>query len=200
MSYSDFTLEDIRKKLHLKTSTRDNIFAEVIPLPASDFLKETLAYNVPFALGSNTEKSRSEMIIAPILLELTRKKSQQISLFSGVDFTVESSQGLNGICDFLISFSPDILLINAPVIAIVEAKKENIQGGLGQCIAEMYAARLFNEREGNQITEIYGAVTTGDIWKFLKLSDELVQIDVVEYFLNDIDKILGILATSVSKD
>jgi hypothetical protein len=200
MSYSDFTLEDIRKKLHLKTSTRDNIFAEVIPLPASDFLKETLAYNVPFALGSNTEKSRSEMIIAPILLELTRKKSQQISLFSGVDFTVESSQGLNGICDFLISLSPDILLINAPVIAIVEAKKENIQGGLGQCIAEMYAARLFNEREGNQITEIYGAVTTGDIWKFLKLSDELVQIDVVEYFLNDIDKILGILATSVSKD
>jgi len=200
MSYSDFTLETIKKKLHLNTSTRDSIFAEVIPLPASDFLKETLAYNVPFALGSNTEKSRSEMIIAPILLELTKKKSRQISLFSGVDFNVEPSQGLNGICDFMISLSPDILMINAPVIAIVEAKKENIQGGLGQCIAEMYAARLFNEREGNQqITEIYGVVTTGDIWKFLKLSGELVQIDVVEYFLNDIDKIIGILVSAISE-
>ncbi len=200
MSYSDFTLETIKKKLHLNTSTRDSIFAEVVPLPASDFLKETLAYNVPFALGSNTEKSRSEMIIAPILLELTKKKSQQISLFSGVDFNVEPSQGLNGTCDFMISLSPDILLINAPVIAIVEAKKENIQGGLGQCIAEMYAARLFNEREGNQqITEIYGVVTTGDIWKFLKLSGELVQIDVVEYFLNDIDKIIGILVSAISE-
>jgi len=200
MYYSDFTLETIKKKLHLNTSTRDSIFAEVFPLPASDFLKETLAYNVPFALGSNTEKSRSEMIIAPILLELTKKKSRQISLFSGVDFNVEPSQGLDGTCDFMISLSPDILLINAPVIAIVEAKKENIQGGLGQCIAEMYAARLFNEREGNQqITEIYGVVTTGDIWKFLKLSGELVQIDVVEYFLNDIDKIIGILVSAISE-
>jgi len=199
MSYSDFTLETIKKKLHLNTSTRDSIFAEVVPLPASDFLKETLAYNVPFALGSNTEKSRSEMIIAPILLELTKQKSRQISLFSGIDFNVEPSQGLNGICDFMISLSPDILLLNAPVIAIVEAKKENIQGGLGQCIAEMYGARLFNEREGNEIIEIYGTVTTGDIWKFLKLSGELVQIDVVEYFLNDIDKILGILASAISE-
>ena len=83
------------------------------------------------------------------------------------------------------------------MIIIVEAKKENIKGGLGQCIAEMYAARLFNEREENQITEIYGVVTTGEIWKFLRLSGELVQIDLAEYFLNDLNKILGILSSGV---
>jgi len=88
-------------------------------------------------------------------------------------------------------------LINAPIIVIVEAKKENIKGGLGQCIAEMYAASLFNEREGNKITEIYGVVTTGEIWKFLKLSGERVQIDLAQYFLNDVNKILGILASGV---
>ncbi|MEA5618523.1 hypothetical protein VB711_11845 [Cronbergia sp. UHCC 0137] len=65
-------------------------------------------------------------------------------------------------------------------------------------MAEMYAARLFNEREGNRITEIYGVVTTGEIWKFLKLSGERVQVDLVEYFLNNVDKILGILASGVS--
>ncbi|GCL35647.1 MAG: hypothetical protein ACKO9I_12000 [Sphaerospermopsis kisseleviana] len=54
-------------------------------------------------------------------------------------------------------------MINAPVILVVEAKNENIKGGLGQCIAEMYAAKLFNEREENEITEIYGVVTTGEI-------------------------------------
>jgi hypothetical protein len=195
MSYSDFTLETVKKTLNLDISSRENIFTQIAPLPASDNLQETLAYNVPFALASNTEKSRSEMIIAPILLELTKKFAQEISLFSGVEFNIEPSQGLSGSCDFLISRSPEILLINAPVIMIVEAKKENIKGGLGQCIAEMYAAKLFNEREGNEITEIYGVVTTGEIWKFLKLSGERAQIDLAEYFLNDVNKILGILAT-----
>ncbi len=200
MSYSDFTLEAVKKNLNLKISTRDNIFAGVTPSPISDYLQETLAYNVPFALASNTEKSRSEMIITPILLELTKQKkqkNQEISLFSGVEFNVDFSQGLSGNCDFIISRSPEFLLINAPVILVVEAKKENIKGGLGQCIAEMYAARLFNEREENEITEIYGVVTTGEIWKFLKLSDERVQIDLAEYFLNDVAKIMGILTSAV---
>ncbi|MDB9465780.1 hypothetical protein [Dolichospermum circinale] len=197
MSYRDFTLETVKKNLHLNISSREDIFSKVAPLPVSEYLQETLAYNVPFALASNTEKSRSEMIITPILLELTKKFVNQISLFSGVEFNIEPSQGLNGNCDFLISRSPEFLLINAPVIIVVEAKKENIKGGLGQCIAEMYAARLFNEREENQVTEIYGVVTTGEIWKFLRLSGELVQIDLAEYFLNDVNKILGILASGV---
>ena len=197
MSYSDFTLENVNKSLHLSISSREDIFSGVAPLPVSEYLQETLAYNVPFALASNTEKSRSEMIITPILLELTKKFINQISLFSGVEFNIEPSQGLNGNCDFLISRSPEFLLINAPVIIVVEAKKENIKGGLGQCIAEMYAARLFNEREENQVTEIYGVVTTGEIWKFLRLSGEVVQIDLAEYFLNDVNKILGILARGV---
>jgi hypothetical protein len=197
MSYSDFTLETVKKNLHLNISTRDNIFAEVAPLLVSDYLQETLAYNVPFALASNTEKSRSEMIITPILLELTKKKSQEISLFSGVEFNIDPSQGLSGNCDFIITRSPEFLLINAPVILIVEAKKENIKGGLGQCMAEMYAAKLFNEREENEIKEIYGVVTTGEIWKFLKLSGERVQVDLAEYFLNDVDKIMGILTSAI---
>lgn len=197
MSYSDFTLETIKKSLNLNISTREDIYPEIAPLPISDYLQETLDYNVPFALASNTEKSRSEMIITPILLELTKKFSNQISLFSGVEFNIDPSLGLSGTCDFLISRSAEFLLINVPVIVIVEAKKENIKGGLGQCIAEMYAARLFNEREGNEITEICGVVTTGEIWKFLKLSGERVQIDLAEYFLNDVEKILGILASSI---
>ncbi|MTJ48397.1 hypothetical protein [Dolichospermum sp. UHCC 0259] len=197
MPYSDFTLETVKKTLNLNISTRENIFPEVAPLPVSEYLQETLAYNVPFALASNTEKSRSEMIIAPILLELTKKFFNQISLFSGVEFNIEPSQGLSGNCDFLISLSSEFLLINTPVIVIVEAKKENIKGGLGQCIAEMYAATLFNQREGNEDTEIYGVVTTGEIWKFLKLSGARVQVDLAEYFLNDVNKILGILASAV---
>jgi hypothetical protein len=197
MAYSDFSLASAKKALDLNISTRQDIFHEIPELTCSDRLKETLTYNVPFALASNTEKSRSEMIIAPILLELTRDFQDRISLFSGVDFTVDSDRGLNGNCDFLVSHSPNLLILTAPVIVIVEAKKENINNGLGQCVAEMYAAKLFNEREGNEVAAIYGAVTTGDIWKFLRLKNKTVDIDLPEYFLNNINKILGILADGI---
>jgi len=49
------------------------------------------------------------------------------------------------------------LYLSAPAIAIVEAKKEDIIGGLGQCIATLYAASIFNQRENNPIPCIYGA-------------------------------------------
>jgi activator of 2-hydroxyglutaryl-CoA dehydratase len=80
---------------------------------------------------------------------------------------------------------------------LVEAKKEDILAGLGQCVAEMVAAQIFNEREGNEISVIYGTVTSGTNWKFLKLEGKVVEIDLVEYYLTDMNKILGILASGV---
>ncbi len=197
MAYSDFSLARVIKTFNLTISSQKDLFSAVSPLECSNILTETLTYNVPFALASNTEKSRSEMIIAPILLELTKQCPNQISLFSGVDFSVDEEQGLNGSCDFLISRSTELLIITAPAILIVEAKRENINLGLGQCVAEMYAARLFNEGEGNEISPIYGVVTTGEVWKFLRLEEEKIEIDLSEYFLNEVSKIMGILVGGV---
>jgi hypothetical protein len=140
-----------------------------------------------------TEKARSEFLIAPILAEVRRQLNNQIALFSGSEFSVEPAQGLQGFCDYIISASREQLLITAPVMVIVEAKREDIIGGLGQCIAAMVAAQLFNQRTGNEISRIYGAVTTGTNWKFLTLAGKIVAIDRVEYYINQIDKILGIL-------
>jgi hypothetical protein len=61
----------------------------------------------------------------------------------------------------------------------------------------MVAAQIFNEREGNEISVIYGTVTSGTNWKFLKLEGKVVEIDLVEYYLTDVNKILGILASGV---
>ncbi|HBE20368.1 MAG TPA: hypothetical protein DEG17_21960 [Cyanobacteria bacterium UBA11149] len=199
MAYSDFSLASVKKTFNLTISSQKDLFSGVSPLPYSNLLKETLDYNVPFALASNTEKSRSEMIIAPILLEVTKKCAHQISLFSGVDFHVDKEQGLNGTCDFMISRSSELLIISAPVILIVEAKRENINLGLGQCVAEMYGAKLFNQEEGNEISRIYGVVTTGEVWKFLRLEEDKVEIDLGEYFLNEVNKILGILVSAVGE-
>lgn len=195
MSYSEFSLDKAVKTFKLITSERVNLFAETAEIECSNILTQTLQYNVPLALAMNTEKARSELIIAPILLELRRQLQDKISLFSGTEFNIAPELGLNGICDFLISKDPELLFIRSPVVALVEAKKENINSGLGQCVAEMVAAKLFNEQEGNNIGTIYGVVTSGNIWKFLKLEAQVISIDAVEYYLQNLPKILGILVS-----
>jgi len=199
MPYSEFTLARVKKQFALTTSEDIDIFAAVPKLECSEYLTETLRYNVPLALASNSEKARSEMIITPILVEVRKQLKSKFSLFSGIDFTVDAEKGLAGFCDFIISSGSERLFVSSPVMMLVEAKKEDILAGLGQCVAEMVAAQIFNEREGNEISVIYGVVTSGTNWKFLKLEGEVVEIDLIEYYLTDINKILGILASGVSQ-
>lgn len=198
MAYSDFTLDRVLRTFDLTLSEQVDLFATVPELEPSTLLADSLRKNLPLALASNTDKFRSEMIIAPILVDFRRQLSYQVSLFSGIDFTIDTEKGLNGSCDFLINRSPELLIVRAPVITIVEAKKENINAGLGQCVAEMLAAKLFNEREGNEIKVIYGAVTTGDRWKFMKLEGQVLEIDLGEFLLSNLGKIMGVLASGIT--
>jgi hypothetical protein len=197
MAYTDFSLTKFKKNFNITIKEEADLFATVEPIEISEKLTNTLEETTELALAINTEKARSEMIITPILLEVRRKANYQISLFSGTDFNVDIERGLNGYCDFVISRSREQLTINAPVLIIVEAKNENIKGGLGQCAAAMLAAQLFNEQEGNEIKTIYGAVTTGDIWKFLKLEGTDIFIDLNNYYIKELNKILGILCQGV---
>jgi hypothetical protein len=100
---------------------------------------------------------------------------------------------LQGFCDFILSRSAEQLDVTAPVMTIVEAKNDNLKSGLGQCIAEMVAAQIFNDREGKPIAVIYGAVTSGTNWRFLRLQGSVIEIDEAEYFINQVDWILGVL-------
>ncbi|MDJ0583213.1 hypothetical protein [Crocosphaera sp.] len=199
MSYSNFTLEEVKQKFALKTIEKIDTFTDINTLNSSEILQIILQDNLPIAIASNSEKARSEMIIAPILVELIRNFGDKINLFSGVNFTVDDTQELNGICDFLITHSPEKLTISAPIITLVEAKKENLNAGLGQCIAEMVAAQIFNKKEKNDISTILGVVTSGTNWRFLKLEKNNIYIDLSEYYLSDLDKILGILASSIEQ-
>jgi len=197
MAYSDFTLEDIKKKFQLLMRENLNVFGHVESINVSDALQAILQEYVPLALAINTEKSRSEMMIAPLLVEFRRITKHQVSLFSGLEFNVDTQQGLNGVCDFIVSHSTEQLYITAPVIMVVEAKNENMKAGLPQCIAAMVAARLFNDRQDHRIKTLYGVVTTGNIWKFLQWEGEEVYIDIAEYYISNPGKILGILSSMV---
>ncbi len=193
MSYSDFTIEEVKLRFSLRLEEDRDLYATIAPVEISPLLRETLAENVPLALAISTEKARSEFIIAPVLLEARRQANHQASLFSGIEFTVDAELGLKGVCDFLLSRSSEQLTIEAPVVAVVEAKNENMKAGIGQCLAEMVAARLFNERKGRDEQAVYGVVTTGNNWKFLQLLGNAAQVDLVEYHIKETGRIIGII-------
>ncbi len=197
MAYNNFTLDMLIQQFGLRITIKADTFAGAVPVAPSARLLETLAESVPLALEVSTEKARSELIISPVLVEARRQFLGQISLFSGVDFTVDADKGLAGVCDFLFSLSPLQLVVQAPVVAIVEAKNDNIKSGLGQCAAEMLAAQKFNARRGTETPIIYGLVTSGSLWKFSLLSGSEVVVDEAEYHIDQLDIILGILVFMV---
>ena len=199
MAYSNFTLEMVRTAFQLEIAESAGIFSQIESVDPSAHLATTLARNVPLAITINTEKAKSELIIADILVELREQLERRISLFSGIDFSIDDENGLTGVCDFLVSLSPVQSFLEAPVIILVEAKKDDLTVGLGQCVAEMLAAQRFNTEKGNNIPYIYGATTSGIDWRFLKLEGQRLHIDMVIYPIAQCDKILGILSSMVEQ-
>ena len=195
MPYSKFKmLSQVEAAFDLTLDEHHRIFQEVQPLTPDAHLHRTLEDYVPLANAVNTEKARSELIIAPILLELRRLYAGKVGFFSGTEFTVDPDAGLSGYCDYILTASADLYEVRAPVVTLVEAKNEDIKGGLAQCVAEMVAADQFNQQQGDDIPAIYGAVTTGILWKFLRLTYPVIAIDLDEYYVKECGKILGILS------
>lgn len=194
MAYSDFTLSDVSVIFNLTLTEDKTLFTDVKALQPSSQLRDSLQEGVALASAINTEKAKSELIIAPIMLQIKRIISP-LSFFSGIDFNVSPEVGLSGYVDFILSKSSEQYFLKAPVLTLVEAKNENVVKGLGQCLAEMVAAKMFNEKHNNQVNTIYGVVTTGNIWQFLKLEENVAYIDIDKYYINEVDKILGILVS-----
>ena len=96
------------------------------------------------------------MIIAPLLVEVREQSGHQVAVFSGAELSVDAAQGLYGFCDFLVSRSPTMLAVTAPVLNVVEAKREDLTAGIPQCIAEMYAAMILHARDGEPRETLYG--------------------------------------------
>ncbi|MDJ0732976.1 MAG: hypothetical protein QNJ47_02650 [Nostocaceae cyanobacterium] len=193
MPYSEFTIRKIKKAFDLTTVEDGRFLPEINPISPSNTLADFLSESLPLAIATGSEKARSELIISPVLLEVRKILHREISLFSGADFTVDPALGLSGVCDFLLSRSPEQLEIEAPVLVIVKAKKADLNVGIGQCIAEMVAALKFNEINNQHISTVYGSVSNGTAWRFMKLEDKTVTIDLTDYPLPPVEQILGIL-------
>jgi hypothetical protein len=198
MAYNNFTLETVKSQFSL-TIVSDR-FCDSLPTvePQPEF---TIVFSDLFELaeGARTEKAKSELLVTPILAQATKLSGGRVKLFSGEEFNVDQERGLNGFCDFLFSRSNNPYTIDAPVLMLVEAKRGEIEFGWGQCVAEMIAAQLYNRNQEQAIPVIYGCVTSGRLWQFLKLEENRITIDPSSYSLMPVQKILGILKWILSQ-
>ena len=199
MAYSKFTLSKAVQELELRIVAGQKFLQQASPVTPTPLLVQTLEENIPWAIAVGSEKARSEGIVTPILLEVKRQLKGQISVFSGEEFNVDVDRGLNGYVDFLIGQTDSQLYLEAPIVVLVEAKKEDLKSGLGQCVAEMVAAQQFNLESKASVTTVYGTVTSGTVWIFLKLDEKTVTIDLTEYSVNPIEQLLGFLVWMVGK-
>jgi hypothetical protein len=197
MAYRDFTFPKVLDDLKLNFLDEADLFSSTSTIAPPIAYRTLLDRGLRLALGSDTEKAKSEFVLAPLFLILGELFPNRFSIFSGISFDVDIEQKLNGYCDFILTRATNQMLIRSPIFTVVEAKNGIISDGLGQCIATMVAAQKFNRHHGEPEKSIFGVTTTASSWRFLKLVDDDLTMDSVEYYINDVDKILGIFGAII---
>jgi hypothetical protein len=189
MPYTNFTLDDLEEKFGV-TNRDAQLFDIVESLQPSDWLIETLKRTR--LISKRTEKSKSELILAPILVELIEQTNNYFAIYSGEVLKADIKNGLNGECDFLLSKNTGSHSISLPILSVVEAKKDDMDLGIAQCAAQMVGVNIYNINKNKPVTVIYGCATNADNWHFLKLEDNKLWIDTTRYYFADLPKILGV--------
>ena len=196
MAYPDFDVATVETRFQVQLVPGE-VFPALVPIPVPTWLTDLLARTSQLRVES--EKARNEFIIAPILVAVREMSGNRVAIFSGERFDVDPAEGLGGECDFLLTLSAAVPILRAPVITVVEAKRQDIVGGLGQCAAQMIAARRFDLRHGRPVERVYGCVTTGELWQFLRLEGTSVTYDTHRYHLRDLDQLLAALLSVVAE-
>ena len=135
------------------------------------------------------ERARAHRLVDPVLAELETYYDGRISTIPEMYLEVKDVEGLSGSPDFVISAGSLNKVV--PIVAIVEAKKDDIDAGLPQCAAELYASYLLDKGVPGRL---YGCVTTGTDWRFLRLDgvDKQIVVDRVLYLVTEVPRLLGV--------
>ncbi len=190
MAYTNFSLEDLENDFGVKNQIVE-LFSEIKAVNPSEKLKDDLEEAAE--LPKRTEKSKSELIVFPILKEMRRRNDKFFTIYSGEVLNADIERGLNGECDFILTKDSKTFNINHPIIQVVEAKKHDIDAGIPQCAAQMIGSKIFNEKRNVPLHKIYGCVTTGEEWLFLCLENDTLLIDNHKYYTVNLSDLLGAL-------
>ena len=187
MGYSNFKkLNQVSQRFGL-TAFYKNLFSDVTPVQPSAWLLETI--EIAYIAPPTNEKGKSERLVSPTLLEVYRHYGENLAFFSGEEINISSEDDLAGPCDFFFCLHPPSLYIQRPIISLTEAKDEDLEWGVAQCAAQLYAAFRFNEQQNKGLPVLYGCASDGVEWQFLKLENNTFYVDKKP--MTDLAQILG---------
>jgi hypothetical protein len=198
MAYRNFTFSKLEQDFGIRQARKSLFDTQIISLvQPSDWLSTTMKRAKSMPLRS--EKARSENLISPIVGEIRQLNLDSIEVFSGENLNADPKAKLNGEVDFIFVHYPQSAEIREPIFNVTEAKRGAVEDGWAQCAAQMYGARVFNQKNNNPVLDIYGAVSNGYDWQFLALEAGKVFIDDTIYTIDNLPQLLGILQWIVDK-
>jgi hypothetical protein len=187
MSFNQFkNIPDVQKQYNIKYTEQNFIQPKTFELSAY-FLAE-FEFNLINLDVFSSEAARCEIIIFPILREVYKQYAEQFALW--IQKPLCFDELLSGIPDYVISKKSAMgkLYLEMPLVAVVEAKKNDFEQGWGQCLAELVAAQKLNE---NPLLAIYGIVTDGKTWEFGYLFETLFIKNTKTYTSDNLGELLA---------
>lgn len=150
--------------------------------------------------SADNEATRSSLLVSHILWEAS--DTYDLGIFFEplvevqTELTPDLPHALNGKYDCALSL--DNLDFAPPIVSVVEVKKSNLSEGLGQCLAEMYATLKQFQQD-----RIYGIITDGEVWSFLKLQGHLLDAHKSRFHISNVADIIdriGYIAQCYKQD
>lgn len=159
-------------------------YFDTIPRSPSIHYQQTVAkLKLHFDL-SLSEAAKSLLIDALLLEAIDDFKELKIWKEASLQTDV-----LTGTIDYLVA--PQGKVYQSPFLCVVEAKKDNFEQGLAQCLVEMQACQWLNKIF--KPFEVFGIVTNAIVWRFYKLTPENDVYESSVYAETQLDFILGVL-------
>lgn len=189
MAFGAFeTLAEVLRAYQIQL--REARFVQPRPVPVDERFRARLDLLGAKLPVSASEQSISEFLITPVLQEIWPPYSDALTIWSHVQFG--SDETLVGYPDYFIARQSPLgpIVQERPYVMFVEAKKDDFDGGWGQCLAAMLAGQKLNdEPEG----VIYGGVSNGRVWYLGKLEGRVLTQDPRAFTLGDLEGLFAAL-------
>jgi hypothetical protein len=189
MKFSDFqNFEQVIAKYPLHVQQEEFLPEASVELP--NWFRENLRFSLDMKSVGESEVFFRENFIFPFLQQAW-KRHQRLKLWANKPLALNGE--LAGEPDYLISARIEGVvnkLINKPLLAVAEAKKEDFEKGWAQCLAEMIACQRLNQ---NEAVVIYGIVSTGLVWEFGKLAGNVFAKHPLAYSISEPEKVMGLI-------
>ncbi len=180
--------EEIFAELGVRLESQSLELPKIVQLPDFLTMLDARIRRGLQLIDLTTEVARREILISPILFEVCNLTNQKIK----IEYAINVSNWLRGNLDYLIPSEHQLL--------VIEAKQADLSRGFVQLGAELIA---LDQWTNSSMPIVYGAVTTGDVWKFgyLDRTNKILYRDINVYSVPEnlpllVSILLGIITTN----